>query len=174
MKLASNGLPVSRSPLSNCYQEQQTKLVHTERRYARVYIAFIKKLSSNQNSARKLAQIACMQAAPVLCMWHEATNGSNTLIWIILDHSSDGKNEARNHEFGVPRWPPQDFRLIETMATYVDKTRKVHWTWSTKMAPVVSTFYWQNTFYAWCSIIQISGQKQIPEHTWICGWRTEC
>ena len=41
--------------------------------------------------------------------------------------------KPENHEFGVPRWPPQDFRLIETMATsvanvatYIDHTRKAH------------------------------------------------
>ena len=56
----------------------------------------------------------------------------------------------------LPRWPPQDFRLIETMATsvanavwnIVAQTRKAHWTWSTKMAPVASKFYWQNIVYA--------------------------
>ena len=75
-------------------------------------------------------------------------NGLMTLISIQLDCSSDGKNEAKeNHEFGVPRWPPQDFRLIETMATIpvlkwkiVDQTREAHWTWSTKMAPVLQNF----------------------------------
>ena len=53
--------------------------------------------------------------------------------------------KPENHEFGVPRWPPQDFQLIETMATsvatYIDQTRKAHWAWSTKMAPVASKFY---------------------------------
>ena len=41
--------------------------------------------------------------------------------------------------------PPQDFRLVETIATYprtqieiVDQTHKAHWTWNTKMAPVAS------------------------------------
>ena len=29
------------------------------------------------------------------------------------------KMKPENYEFGVPRWPPQDFRLIETMATSV-------------------------------------------------------
>ena len=45
------------------------------------------------------------------------------------------KGSQKNHEFGVPRWPPQDIRLIETMATSVatygqhmlTKTRKAHW-----------------------------------------------
>ena len=67
-----------------------------------------------------------------------------------------GKMKPQNHEFGVPRWQPQDFRLIETMATsvanavwkIVDQPRKAHWTWSTKMAPVASKFYWQNILYA--------------------------
>ena len=62
------------------------------------------------------------------------------------------KMKLENHEFGVSRWPPQDFRLIETMATsvaiYVDQTRKAHWTWNTKMAPVASNFFWLNILYA--------------------------
>ena len=65
------------------------------------------------------------------------------------------KMKPENHEFGVPRWPPQDFLLIETLATsvatYIDQARKTHWNWSTEMAPVASTFYWQNILYAWSS-----------------------
>ena len=52
--------------------------------------------------------------------------------------------KPENHEFGVPRWPPQDVRLIETMATsaatYIEQTRKAHWTWSTKMADSAGGF----------------------------------
>ena len=59
------------------------------------------------------------------------------------------KMKPQNHEFGVPRWPPQDFRLIET----IDQTRKAHWIWSSKIASVASKFYWQNILYAWSSII---------------------
>ena len=41
------------------------------------------------------------------------------LISIQLDCSPTAKMKPENHEFGVPRWPPQDFRLIEIMATSV-------------------------------------------------------
>ena len=53
--------------------------------------------------------------------------------------------KPKNHEFGVPRWPPQDFRLIETMATsvatYVDQIREAHKTLSTKIVVVVVKLY---------------------------------
>ena len=90
---------------------------------------------------------------------------ANPLIWIILDHSSDGKNEARksriwstkmaatrlpvnrNHgnicgKSGNIYWPnPQSTLRSWYRYIHVIYLWEWQWTWSNKMAPVASNFY---------------------------------
>ena len=62
--------------------------------------------------------VAIVAHEHALATWSGRWKKTSWFLYNWIAHPTT-KMKPENHELGVPRWPPQDFRLIETMATSV-------------------------------------------------------